>query len=232
MADGIVDETERLKTIAGNLRGSFQTMEEMATEFIREAILRGMYRPGQRLQQDQIAELLGVSRMPVRSSLRKLETEGLVVFHPYRGATVRLLTPEEIEEIYELRILLESHALEQAASHLTSDVLEELGQVAKSAEDETDSSMWLEHRREFYETLYSLAGLPRTLQLITELRREVGPYLVMRDVAADSSHGHHLVVLDYLQAGDIKGAKKALAEHFDEVSQDLQRIVTEAQAPA
>lgn len=231
MANVSAPETERLRGIATNLRGSFQTIEEMATEFVRSAILRGLYRPGQRLQQDQIAELLGVSRMPVRASLRKLETEGLVVFHPYRGATVRLLTPDEIEEVYELRILLETHALEQAAEHLTPEVLDELQQVGSHVRSETDSTVWLEHRREFYETLYALAEAPRTMRLITELRREVGPYLVMRDAAGSDRHGHHVVVLDYLKEGDVEGAKQALAEHFRAVSADLQDIVRQEQPP-
>lgn len=218
---------ERLRDMATNLRGSFKTMEEMSAEFIREAILRGLYPPGQRLEQDRIADVLGVSRMPVRSALRKLETEGLVVFHPYRGATVRLLSPAEIQEIYELRILLECHALEEAAKKMTPDVMTELEGVAHDVRQETDSTVWLEYRREFYERLYELSGLPRTVGLIKELRREVGPYLVMRDVASASRHGYHIVVLDYLKDGDVDGAKTALTEHLRAVSEELQKLVAD-----
>jgi DNA-binding GntR family transcriptional regulator len=226
-SEGGADETDRLSAMANGLRGSFQTMEGLATEFLREAILRGFYPPGQRLQQDNVAELLDMSRMPVRSSLQRLEAEGLVVFHPYRGATVRLLTPDEISEVYQLRILLETRLLEEAAGKLTPERLEELSHLSEQVLNETDSRAWLEHRQRFYDRLYQWAELPRTAKLVGELRREVGPYLVLRDVATTERHARHLSVLEYLQRGDVPGAKQALTSHLSSVSAELQRLVEE-----
>jgi len=220
------DGEDSLKVIAGQARGSVQTMEDLASDFVREAILQGLFRPGQRLQQDYIAELLGMSRMPVRAGIRKLETEGLVVFHRYRGATVRLLTPPEIAEIYQIRVLLESHLIELAAQHLTPEILSELQESADhvhSASDETPG--WVERRREFYGKLYSLAGRPRIAELVSDLRREVGPYLVMRDAVSSDRSQFHLSVLKYLQVGDVAGATEALSKHLSEVSLQLQNLV-------
>ncbi len=226
MADlDVPDQSDQLNEIAATFRTSLQTIEEITVHFVREAILRGIYRPGQRLQQDSIAELLGVSRMPVRAALRKLETEGLVVFNAHRGATVRMLSAEEIAEIYELRILLESHLLELAAERLTPEVLEQLERSADEVRHQTDSSLWIGQRQVFYTQLYGLAERPRTTALIAELRTEVGPYLVLRRVA--ESPEAHLGVLEHLKRGDLEGAKLWLRDHLQAVSGQLQRMVRE-----
>src|SRR5690554_1859096 len=117
---------EDLRALAQSVRGSFKTVEEMAQAFIREAIHRGVFRPGERLNLDTIAATLDISRMPVRSSLRPLEAEGLVQIHPHRGATVSVLRPEEIAEMYELRILLECYLIERAMERLDEEALDEL----------------------------------------------------------------------------------------------------------
>jgi DNA-binding GntR family transcriptional regulator len=221
------DAEDSLRIIAGQARGSVQTMEDLASDFVREAILQGLFRPGQRLQQDYIAELLGMSRMPVRAGIRKLETEGLVVFHHYRGASVRLMTPAEIAEIYQIRILIETHLIELAASCLTPEILKELHETSDHllSGAGTTTGGWIEVRREFYTRLYQHADRPRMAKLVNDLRREVGPYLVMRDaINPDRSHSH-LSVLKYLEAGDVSGATEALAGHLSNVSLQLQELV-------
>lgn len=219
----------RLEQMAYSLRGTIQTMEGLATEFVRSAILRGLYRPGERLQQDAIAELLGMSRMPVRSSLQRLEGEGLVVFHPYRGATVRLLSPAEIAEIFELRVLLECRLLDGVWAKISSDRIEQLTFLSEQVLHETDSIEWIQQRGRFYDQLYGWADMPRTCAIVSELRREVGPYLVMRDVAVTDRHARHLVVLDHIRDGDEDAAKQDLASHLQSVSEELQDLVRESE---
>src|SRR5690349_4953493 len=79
----------------------------VAADLIREAILDGELPAGARLKEDELAERLDVSRTPVREALRRLEAEGLVVHEPKRGAAVRSYTPEELDDMYRLRALLE-----------------------------------------------------------------------------------------------------------------------------
>ena len=128
----IVIEIEEgsLEALAGEARRSYRTVEDMVHEVVREAIVTGVYRPGDRLPQDSIAESIGVSRIPVRAALRSLEAEGFVVLEPHKGATVRALSAAEIAEIYELRALLETYAVRAVAEKITD---EELGQVAALA---------------------------------------------------------------------------------------------------
>lgn len=223
--DTIEPPRTRLEDMAKSLRGTIQTMEGLATEFVRAAILRGFYQPGERLQQDAIADLLGMSRMPVRSSLQRLEGEGLVIFHPYRGATVRLLTPSELAEIFELRVLLECRLLEGAWPNLTPGRIERLVSLSERVLQETDSIEWIQQRERFYDELYGVAEMPRTASIVAELRREVGPYLVMRDVAVTERHARHLVALDHIRGGDLEAAKIALSTHLASVSSELQHLL-------
>jgi DNA-binding GntR family transcriptional regulator len=90
--------------------------EQHAYVRIRQAIVEGRYRPGQRLIEQRIGEELEVSRTPVREALRMLEAEGLVTSLRNRGAVVRPLTPKDIIEVYDLRVRLESLAAERAAT--------------------------------------------------------------------------------------------------------------------
>jgi DNA-binding GntR family transcriptional regulator len=88
---------------------------EGLVDALREAILTGRYAPGTRLVQEELADAFGMSRIPLREALRRLEGEGLVVITPNRGAIVRPLAPKDIVDLYELRLALESLALRRAA---------------------------------------------------------------------------------------------------------------------
>lgn len=218
------------RSIAEDVRGRFGSREDAAIDFLREAILRGVYLPGDRLPQDAIAQELGISRMPVRASLRRLESEGLVEFHAYRGAVVRVLDAAEVREIYETRILLEQHLLRLAAEALDdSEVVDELAEVATSLRDskEHHDTTWVEGRVAFYDRLYALAGRPRMATLVRDLRREVGPYLRVRDEVRDGLHDHHLTLLRLLREGDVDAAANELEAHLRTVSEQLQELVSE-----
>jgi DNA-binding GntR family transcriptional regulator len=92
-----------------------ETRSEALIDALREAILTGQYRPGEHLVQEELAERFGISRIPLREALRRLEGEGLVIISPNRGATVRPLAPKDVVDLYDLRLALESLALRRAA---------------------------------------------------------------------------------------------------------------------
>lgn len=97
-----------------------------ATELIRAAIVEGCFAPGERLKEEELAQELGISRTPVREALLMLQSEGLVESVPNRGAVVRAYTPAEIEELYELRALLEGFAARRAATRISEDGIRDL----------------------------------------------------------------------------------------------------------
>lgn len=221
---------EELEAVASAVRGSFSTVEEMTESFIREAILQGVLRPGDRLQQDEIAAVLGVSRMPVRASLRQLESEGLLLIRPHRGAVVASLKPAEIAELYELRVLLESYLVGRAIARLTPEATCRLEALAERLEATSELPERLELRRTFYRELYALADRPRAAALVEQLRASVGRYLLLQRV--DESPKGHVGLLPFLQNGDAAGARAWLESHLGRVSAELQELVLAAYADA
>src|SRR5699024_10282630 len=106
--------------------GNREMLHNKVCSVLRKAILKGELQAGERLVQAQLAEAIGVSRMPIREALRTLELEGLVVMEPHKGAVVRPISKEDIEEIYELRIALEPLALKKSVPNFTKQDLETL----------------------------------------------------------------------------------------------------------
>jgi DNA-binding GntR family transcriptional regulator len=220
---------DELQDVAKDIRGSFHTVEEMTETFIRQAILRGVFRPGERVPQDEIAAALGVSRMPVRASLRPLEAEGLLDIRPHRGAVVAALRREEITELYEMRVLLEGYLLERAIGQLTEHDMERLERIAERLEGSEELTERLEARKDFYHELYALADRPRAAALVEQLRDSVGRYLLLQRV--DESSTGHFALLDYVRNRDAGGAKTWLEAHLRRVGEKLQNLVPAEDEP-
>ena len=97
-----------------------------ATELIRQAIVDGRLEPGRRLKEEELARELGISRTPVREALLMLQAEGLVDAAPNRGATVRSHAAEDLDDLYQLRALLEGYATRRAATRLSDEAIDGL----------------------------------------------------------------------------------------------------------
>ncbi|MGI6588128.1 MAG: GntR family transcriptional regulator [Peptococcia bacterium] len=105
---------------------NFKPLRDVVFETIREAIIKGVLKSGERLMENQLAEEMGVSRTPVREAIRKLELEGFVVVIPRKGAYVSEMSYKDVHEIYEIRAALESLACGLAAERATADEIEEM----------------------------------------------------------------------------------------------------------
>lgn len=117
------------------------SLTQMAYEAIREAIVTGRIKPGERMGQVELARLLGVSERTVREAFAQLVAKGLAVHEPYRGVRVTALPLEELREVYMMRALLEGRAVELAAQRLCADELEQMRQLLPSTVALTASSM-------------------------------------------------------------------------------------------
>ena len=226
-ADGTRTEGPTIEKLAQQARLSYRTVEDMVHHVIREGIVNGLYKPGERLPQDSIAEVMQVSRIPVRAALRRLEAEGFVDVVAHRGATVRSLSPGDIAEIYDLRIILETYALHAAAREVTPEDLDKLERLADAMDDTTDPDEWVEIRQEFYEHLYAIADRPRTVELIKQLRADVGRYWLMQRVTDGHEGQSHRILISALRSGDPVDAEHWLQRHLGDVSLELQRRVAE-----
>lgn len=220
-------DAEALERLAEGLVGNFRTAEEVATTFLRQAIVRGYLAPGEKVSQDEVAEVLGVSRIPIRAALRHLEAERLVEVHAYRGVSVRKLTSREIVEIFELRFILESAALEWAHANMSRQDLADVRTAARELDHRSGDPMpWVHARRSFYLLLYRYAERPLLSQLIDQLRTELGPHLAVHGVT--EQHAAHEDLLVLLEADDVDGAKRWLSEHLREIGRRVLRSVGES----
>ncbi len=199
--------------------------EQVAGE-LRQLILSGLLGPGQPVNQDEIAERLGVSRMPVREALRTLAVEGLVQFHPNRGAVVTELSRRDMEELYALRIMLEGPAARRSAENMTSEHLTGLQGLIKEMERLRDGprAEWAEVHYRFHLSLYESAGMPRLGRLIAGLRNLVEPYsriYIRLPERMRQAEREHRDLVAACRKRDGERAEKVLVEHLSSPSRAL-----------
>lgn len=191
--------------------------EEEAYQHLLQGIRLGTLKPGERLLTEDIAQRIGMSRMPVREALRRLGAEGLVTVRPNRGAVVRGLSAREVDEVFDMRAALEGLAASRAARHATeADVrgLERL--LDRMAECESDMGEWVTLHRQFHETICRIADSPRLASQISSLHSIVEPLMrvwlenALQPARARTSHADILVAL---RAHDSKAAGEIMRRH-------------------
>ncbi|MGP4025967.1 GntR family transcriptional regulator [Actinomadura sp. 3N407] len=189
---------------------------------LRADILDGVHPPGTRLGEAELAEATGSSRTPVREALRKLEVEGLVEILPHRGARVPGWTPDDLEEIYELRMLLEGAAARRAATRVepkdTDRMAELCDLIEQAAEpgDGQDLDRVAELNAEFHGIVRTAAASGRLVSMLSAVTQLP---LVMRTFHRYSpddlarSFAHHRELVAALRAGDGTWAESVTRAH-------------------
>jgi DNA-binding GntR family transcriptional regulator len=193
-----------------------------ATELIREAIIEGRLEPGRRLKEEELARELGISRTPIREALLMLQAEGLVDAIPNRGAMVRVHTPEDLEDLYQLRALLEGFAARRAATRIAEQQVEQLRASCDRFEGLDPDKKLRELVREnllFHSAILDIAGSARLASMV---RRVIELPLVYKsyiwyspDQKRISVHYHRQIV-NALAARDAERAELIMKEHVFE----------------
>lgn len=144
----------------------------MVADLIREGILEGRLRPGDRLKEDMLAKELAVSRTPVREAIAMLQAEGLLEGHQHRGAQVRSYTPSELEEIYDLRSILEGYAARRAATRITPREMARLRLSVERMEklEPKDLEHLVQQNGIFHDTILQAADSQRLVAMVTQIR--------------------------------------------------------------
>ena len=202
---------------------------DLIANALRNAILQGRYKANQPLRQDHIAQELGVSKIPLREALVQLKAEGLVSFMPNRGAVVTELSANEVDQIFTMRIALETKALERAIPNLSSADFIRAKSVLEILEKEKDRTQWSELNWEFHATLYQASQMPRLLNTIETLHNNVTRYLIIyldRLSAQDISQKEHLAIFTACQKRNIDVAIKQLTNHIHKASKRLMEFLT------
>ena len=186
---------------------------------LRRALHQGRWAPGAPLRQEELATEFGVSRIPVREALSKLQAEGLVVVEANRGAFVARLSVDEVDETFDLRVLLECDALRHAIPRHTPRTLRQLRALQAELDAEDDPSLWMATDAAFHEVLYAPSGRTKTLEMIAVLRASV-TRLYRAHLSPNSRRkgwrDEHHALLKAVGAGHVDKALAALTRHLRE----------------
>lgn len=197
---------------------------EWVADVLREAITGGRLRANDPLPQQEIAARLQVSHIPVREALRQLQSEGLVTYQPNRGATVTAHTPGEIREIYQIRVILETAAIRDAAAHLPAAALDRAERLLDESERAGDPDAWGAHDLDFHRILYDLSARPRLAELIDGLLRRVDRYWLVHGLSPRDRRAFeadHRRLLSAMRARDGERAAKLLSHHLSGAAEKL-----------
>lgn len=210
----MMNRTQNIPTI-------YYTVKSALVENIRDEIIRGHIRPGERLRLEEIAERYAVSTMPVREALRQLDAEGLVEIFPHRGAMVRILSAAELEDIYDTRATLEEMATCLAVPHLTRAIFEELTTCLTTMDNHPEDVLLLNKLNErFHSTLYAPSGRRHLCEMINVLRRRSQHYYhaYMVDLGGMAqSQAEHWVILETCQKGEAERTGIMMRQHVERV---------------
>ena len=185
---------------------------------IMDAIRAGIYRPGDRLREVEVAARLSLSRTPVREALRRLEAENIVTHRPRMGAVIRSLEQSEVVALYEMRLVLERTAAEMAAKHAAAAEVDELAainaQIAGAIRAPSEAAAL---NQTFHRTIY-LAARNRFLldsaRATTNALLLLGPTTLADEARNKTVVAQHAQIIAAIGAGDGAGAGAAAEEHL------------------
>jgi DNA-binding GntR family transcriptional regulator len=199
--------------------GAIPSRTEAVLDAIKHAILAGELKPGRSLVETELAQLLGVSKTPVREALKTLAGAGLVTMSPYRGATVREIDLAAAAAIYDLRLLVEPEAVGRAvrAAAPGGQLWAQAGaalDASAAAQDQAQRSL---ANRDFHRALYLGCGNSLIVKVLDDLRDQTALVSAMSWQQAPSweqEAAQHRAILAAAQAGDAELAAGLLRQHI------------------
>ena len=196
-------------------------LRDVVFNTLRQAILRGELKPGERRMEIQLANKLGVSRTPIREALRKLELEGLVNMVPRKGAEVADITEKSLRDVLEVRKALEELSVQLACEKITEEEIEELKRVAerfKDTLDDQDVTKIAEADVAFHDVIYTATDNQKLILLLNNLREQMYRYRVeylKKEEAYPQLIAEHEELIDNISKRNKEEATRIMCEHID-----------------
>ena len=210
-----------------------QTTTDLIADALREAIIKGRFSEGEELTQEMIAAQFGVSRIPLREAMRRLEAEGLITFFANRGAFIAPLSADDIKEIYELRILIEGDLMERAARVITANELRKAEAIHLALESEDNPAEQEALNRAFHSALYAPAKRPKQQAVVANLRNLVERYQNLNSSLLASTRAFqqdHKKILIACRRHSASKARAQLVKHLEHAMNIALKYVKSAEA--
>jgi DNA-binding GntR family transcriptional regulator len=210
---------------------NYKPLRDVVFDAIREAILKGVLKPGERLMEVQLAEEMGVSRTPVREAIRKLELEGLVVMVPRKGAYVAGLSLKDAAEVFEIRHSLEGLAAALAAERITDEELKTMEKILKEvteAAEREDVETVIQKDAEFHQILFSTTRNQRLAQIVGNLKEQIDRFRIQSFTNPErikSINKEHAKIIKAIKERNARKAEKLAKEHIEKVENNVMDVI-------
>lgn len=196
-------------------------LRDVVFNTLRQAILRGELKPGERLMEIQLANKLGVSRTPIREAIRKLELEGLVLMIPRKGAEVADITEKSLRDVLEVRKALEELAVQLTCDKITKEQIRELEAAAEEFEKilkSSDVTEIAEADVRFHDIIYTATDNQRLIQLLNNLGEQMYRYRVeylKNPDAYPQLVAEHEAIIRHIEKKEKEKATEIVCKHID-----------------
>jgi DNA-binding GntR family transcriptional regulator len=213
-----------------------KSLPDVIADDLRERILNGDMAEGEVIRQENLAEDYGVSRMPVREALKRLDAEGLVVLTNNRGATVTKHSLEEIGEIFDLRTLIETDLFRRAIPLMATSDFKRCADILTEMENSLDEDVidrWGALNFQFHSALYAKADRRLTNELLQRIGTQSDRYVRMHLSLAgqkEAAKQEHRDLLRLAEARDVDQACALLAQHIDVTKHNLLKLIADKRA--
>lgn len=198
---------------------NYKPLGEVVFEYLRESILNGNLKPGERLMEIALADQLGVSRTPVREAIRKLEKESFVEMIPRKGAYVADLTAKDIIDVLEIRILLEGFASSLAAQRMSEEELMSLRETLEAFNDAVsrqDRQAMIDLDNTFHDKIFDATKNNKLIEIVKDLHDQFQRFRLTYFTEFDNYpeiQKWHQKIYDAIRSSDVNAAKEAAEQH-------------------
>jgi len=212
---------------------------DLVCDYLHEQILSGKYPPGYRLREEDLTEQTGVSRTPVREALRRLDKEGFIVIENNRGASIPIYTKRDLDEIYGLRTLLESHAARRAAGRITTEQIATLERInaefrkiaENTGQDRAGTQKFLmltKLNRQFHETILEAADnthLTKILRQLAQSALSAQTYAKFGTTGRSKSADDHDELIKAFKGGKADWAEASMRSHVHQAREIMTKYI-------
>lgn len=212
---------------------AYLPLRDVVFHTLREAILKGELKPGERLMELQLASKLGVSRTPIREAIRMLQQEGLAVTIPRRGAEVAKMTEKDMQDVLQIREALDILAVQVACRQINDAQIAELEQARNDFEAATESGevkKLAEADVRFHDVIYEATGNPKLVSLLNNLREQIYRYRV--EYLKDESTypmliREHMQIKEGLESRNVNFVTEVMRKHVDNQATAVKAMIRE-----
>ncbi len=210
---------------------AYLPLRDVVFKTLRQAILTGELKPGERLMEIHLADKLGVSRTPIREAMRQLELEGLVVMMPRRGAQVAHITEKSMSDVLEVRLALDELAVQLACERITDEEIQALSDACTAFEvavDSADIRNITDADIRFHDIIFGASRNDRLIQMVNNIAEQMYRYrfeYIKDDSGWQSLITEHRMIMDAISMRDEELARRAIHVHIKNQENSILRTL-------